>query len=147
MPAKIFKELMPAQTTVSGTNSDTYGPAQQSGFGKGLIVYVNRTADTGTTTMDVFLQGLISPGADESVAANWADVSLGLVPQYAGGATGVRVGMFGPGMTGQDTGSDDVSATVRQANGLLPLTYRLRVRNGGTTVTNTFAAITGVEIP
>lgn len=138
--------LMDAQTTASGSNTDTYGRAIRNVGHKGLLGFINRTADGGTCTLDLYMQGL-PPGLDEATDANWVDVSGILVPQYADGATGRRAFLFYPGITAQDGGIDAVNTTMGHASGYLPLYYRLRLRSGGTTVTNTIDDIVGILLP
>lgn len=145
-PIKKPLVLVEAQTTASGTDSDVFGPAFTNLGHKGLMVIVNRTAETGTCTMTGFVQAHIHD-TDESVDANWVDTGLTIFASYADAATGIRVGVMYPGLTAQDTGTDVVTSAVQHSSGYLPLKYRLRIRNGGTTVTNTFTDIIGYELP
>lgn len=137
--------LMTAQTTVSGNNTDTFGRAFTNYGHKGLMGFISRTADGGTCTLDLYMQGL-PPGLDEATDANWVDVSGILIPQYADGVTGRRSFTFYPGVTAQDGGIDAINTTMGHASGYLPLKYRLRLRSGGTSVTNTIEDIVGVPL-
>lgn len=139
--------LMAAQTTASGNNTDTFGYAITNAGHKGLMLFSGRTSDTGTCTADFYLQAL-RPGGAEATDADWIDCTLALVAQYANDATGYRIGVLYPALTAQDTGSDvHVATTVTHTSGVLPQKYRLRLRSGGTTVTNTIPEIWGVELP
>lgn len=145
----LLEPLMDAQTTASGTDSDTFGRVAKNYGHKGLLIYVPRSADSGTCTATFYVQGLI-PGGDETDDNDFFDVAGALVT-YADGETGTYVGKLYPGLTAQDGGVDTIMTTtgkkVFHASGYLPDVYRLRLRNGGTTVTNTIGDVVGVPLP
>ena len=63
----LTEPLMSAQTTASGSDSDTFGRVVKNYGHKGLLVYAPRSADTGTCTATFYVQGLI-PGVRK---ASW----------------------------------------------------------------------------
>lgn len=130
--------VMAAQTTTSGNDTDTYSETFTNVMWRGARFYVKRTADTGTCTMDVYLQG-----EDPANAGSYVDVTGKIIAQFADGETGTYVGIVYPGITAQDTGTDSITTTsgakVDATSAYLPWHWRLRVRSGGTGVTNTFS--------
>lgn len=142
---KPVRNLVAAQTTPSGTNSDTFGRAVVNHGHRGLLLFVPRTADTGICTLDVFLQGLL-PGGDETNNAHWFDVAPAVVAQFADGETGTYGATIYPGVVTAATVTT-TGAKHNTTNAYLPQTYRLRLRNGGTAVTNTIGEIAGFELP
>lgn len=101
---------------------------------KGCVIVVNRTAETGTCTLDVKLQGY------QRASDTWYDVQGASVVQYADGATGVRYVVLYPGIVADDADAIVTIATnYKHVSGWLPYEFRISVTHGGTSVTNTFA--------
>lgn len=137
--------LLDAVTTASGSNTDTYGRAFTNQGHKGIMVWVPRSADTGTCTSDTYLQGL-KPGGTEATDADWYDVAAALTAQFADGDTGTYVGLLYPGIATAAI-STTTGLKVNHVAGYLPDRFRLRFRQGGTTVTNTYGNVLGLLLP
>lgn len=103
-----------------------------------LTLYIKRTADTGTCTMDVKVQGK-SP-----TTGDWADVPLATCVQYADNATGVRQLILSPYSVADTEAGGDLRGTLTVSNdkivqAILPAFWRVAVTSGGTTVSNTYS--------
>lgn len=129
-------------TTTSGSDTDTYTQEFTTPAGvTAASFFVNKTADTGTATLDVFLQAR-SPQSYGGTAA-YVDVTVGIVPQFADGVTTLRIGQVGPTLSGGDSDGITVLVAAGAAAGshavesYMPQRWRLRIRCGGTTVTCT----------
>lgn len=131
--------------TDSGTDVDQYFPAGgrfiSNPFYRGMYLIVKRTADTGTCTLDVILQyyNWATNAFADCTAGGGA--ALGCV-QYANDATGERVTRIYPGIIGGDADGVLIVNTVDKWYDFnMPPAFRLRVRSGGTTVTNTLSLV------
>lgn len=102
---------------------------------KGVYLIVERTAETGTCTLDVKLQ-MYAPEADA-----WIDLEGAAITQFADGATGDRYLYLYPGVTGSDA-DDAVTLDTNEAvksGHYLPRQWRVHCTTGGTSVSNTFS--------
>lgn len=125
-------------TTASGNNTDTYTAEWALDVHRGAIFYITRTADGGVCTLDVYLQGHVA-----GTTSTFMDLTLGIIPQFADGETGTYAAVVYPGITAQDTSLDAITTTtalkVSQTSTVMPRRGRLRIRSGGTGVTNTLS--------
>lgn len=137
--------LLDAVTTASGSNTDTFGRAFRNVGHRGIMLWVPRTTDTGTCTLDVYMQAL-KPGGVETTDADWYDVAAALIAQFADGDTGTYVGVMHP-LLASAAIATTTGLKVNHVAGYLPKMFRLRFRSGGTTVTNTIGNVVGVLLP
>ena len=126
---------------VADTDFDEFTAARVNSGHRGLHLYSVRTADTGTSALNHFLQGLI-PGGDETDDADWLDLTLS-VAVWGDGETGVNQAIIYPGITAADADGvilavSTAGAELAYVNAYLPYRWRIRSRSGGTTVTNTY---------
>jgi hypothetical protein len=137
---------IPSHTTTSGTDLSEYWPGEggfhNPGF-KELRVVTNRTAETGTCTLDVILQFRM-PAANlwqDCVGQDGAVID-GI--QYANSTvetTATHMLRVGPGIIDVDADGYLVVNTVDAwFNYVLPQFFRVKYKSGGTTVTNTFSS-------
>ncbi len=118
------------------TNATVTSARLNNFFFKGCVLIVHRTAETGTATMAVKLQGYFRP------TDTWYDVANSDLVSYADGDTGIRYCMIYPGATGSDADGSVIQDTnFTLVNGFLPHAFRVSVTHGGTSVTNTFAVV------
>lgn len=127
--------LAASHTSASGTNVVETFEAPLNVMHKGVLLVLNRTADTGTCTLDAKVQFY------STVAAAWLDVEGAAFVQYADGATGARYLLLYPGVTGAEA---DDAIPLNTSKGVkcgqyLPRQWRVAVTVGGTTVTSTYA--------
>lgn len=144
-PIKSKILLMEGLTTASGNDTDTYGRVITNYGHQGLMVWVPRTADTGTCTSNTYLQAL-RPFGDETVNADWIDCAAILTAAFADGETGTYLGVLHPRVATAAI-STATGAKVNHTVGYLPEKFRLRFRSGGTGVTNTYGDVWGVLLP
>lgn len=138
------RQVTASYTSASDTNSDEYSVEMETPPGTtGMQVFIKRTADTGTCTLDAYLQAR-EPQSYGGTAV-YVETTVAIVPQFADGVTTTRVASIAPGITGSDSDGMVVSIAGGAAAGAhlinthIPHRWRLRYRNGGTTVTNTFS--------
>lgn len=106
---------------------------QNPGY-KGCVIIAHRTAESGTATFAVKLQGYFRP------TDTYYDVANAELVSFADGATGVRYAMVYPGATGSDSdGSVLQDTNFSLVNGFLPDEFCIAVTHGGTSISNTFA--------
>jgi hypothetical protein len=138
-----YFSLTTSHTSASGSNTtETYTPPVDNVMHKGLLLVVSRTAETGTCTLDAQVE-FYAPNA-----GTWLELEGAAIPQFADGATGDRYLQVYPGITGSDA-DDSVAldtAEGKKCGQYLPRTWRVKVTNGGTTVTNTYS-IDGWYLP
>lgn len=138
LAAKSYLSVTGAGTVVSGAVTVTYGPFTNY-FHKGLYLFVNRTAETGTATLDAKLQ------MQDPSSATWTDVENAAVIQFADGSTRMNYLYMYPGIIGGDTdGKLIVNTNHNFVEGYLPYIWRVSVTTTGTT--NTFG-ISAVLLP
>ena len=144
-PIKAKIKLMDGLTTASGNDTDTYSRVITNYGHQGLMLWVPRTADSGTCTSNTYLQAL-RPDGDEGTNADWIDCAAILTAAFADGDTGTYLGVLLPGAATAVI-STTTGAKVNHTVGYLPETFRLRFRSGGTGVTNTYGDVWGVLLP
>ena len=117
------------------SDGTTYSREFTNYYHKGMYLYVDRTAETGTCTMDAAIQHR-SP-----ILTTWTNLENASVVQFADGTVELHTMYLYPGIIGGDAdGVLVVNTDHRFIEGYLPLHWRLAVTTGGTTVTNTFSA-------
>lgn len=136
-PTFLYQRLTPAgHTTGTVTNSTEYYDLPRNYLHKGLLLVVNRTAETGTCTLDAQVE-FYAPAS-----GTWLQLEGAKIVQFADGATGDRYLQVYPGLTGSD--ADDVvaldTAEGSKCGQYLPPRCRLAVTSGGTSVSNTYQA-------
>lgn len=115
-------------TSAAFNQHDTY---------KGCVLVVQRTAKTGTVTLDAKLQGY------HHATNTWFDVANADLVQItdAEGNAATHYTMVYPGITGAEAdGTIPLDTNFNYVNGFLPDTFRVSVTHGGTAVAQTFAA-------
>jgi hypothetical protein len=140
-----FRLAEAGTVTASGTNTDTYLPT--AGFWMDLDGYAGveivtvRTADSGTCTMDVFVEQY-NPVTQLYTAVQDAAGNDVSGVQYADGATGEQRIRIHPSPIAVDADGVLIVNTVdKWFQQSAPRYCRIRVRSGGTTVTNTFSML------
>lgn len=144
-PLKSKILLLDGLTTASGNDTDTFGRAYRNVGHQGLMIWVPRTADSGTCTSNTYLQAL-RPDGDETVDADWIDCAAALTAQFADSDTGTYLGVLHPRVATAAIATT-TGAKVNHTVGYLPEMFRLRFRSGGTGVTNTYGDVWGVLLP
>lgn len=140
----------PSYTTVSGTDTDTYLPSNGASINtKGantITCYTQRTAETGTCTFQVFAEFLYEP---TNTWRTWLDFNNATQIQGVSMANSalndsapyyqiLHVQTMPLAVDADYVVTLNTVHKLYQAN--IPPRVRFRVRNGGTTVTNTFSA-------
>lgn len=144
----IRRELFALASSGTVSDSTVTSEPQVNNWHKGLHLIVRRTAETGTCTLAVKVQGFAGKDmaavaaveGGSTTAGAWYDVANSDLVTFADGATGVKYVTLYPGMTGSDADGvvlQDTDFTL--ANGVLPHIWRVSVTHGGTSVSNTFA--------
>ena len=124
----------PLASSGTVTNATVTSEMFQNWHYKGCVIVCNRTAESGTCTLDVKLQGY------HRASDTWYDVQSASFVQYADGATGVRYVTVYPGIVADDADASVILATnYKNVSGVLPREFRISVTHGGTSVSNTFA--------
>ncbi len=103
---------------------------------KGCVIVVNRTAETGTCTLAVKLQGY------DRESNTYFDVANSDFVSFADAATGIKYNMIYPGATGSDADGvvlQDTDFSI--VNGFLPYEFAVSVTHGGTSVSNTYSIV------
>lgn len=134
-----------SSTTASGTDTDVYLPANGDYFSTAgmsdITIYIKRTADTGTTTLQSFIE-FYDPAQDGFEAL--LDLNNATAVQGVLAADGVydeRLLVLKRAPVMVDVDSILTVNTIHKVYQIyLPPYIRVRFRNGGTTVTNTFSA-------
>lgn len=127
---------VPFALASSGTVTDATVTSdwEYNWYAKGCLIVVNRTAETGTCTLAVKLQGY------DDASATAYDVQGAAIVSYADGATGLRYVFVYPGAVGAEADVVvPVNTNFNYVNGFLPYKFRVSVTHGGTSVTNTFS--------
>lgn len=133
---QIHRPIRASASTGTVTNSDENLELDINTTFKGALFLINRTAETGTCTLDAKVQ-FYAP-----VANTWQDLEGAAFAQFADAATGDRYLMIYPGLTGSDA---DTQLSLDTSEGricgqYMPRQCRLVVTTGGTSVANTYSA-------
>jgi hypothetical protein len=100
---------------------------------KGIFLMTNRTAETGTCTLDVQIQWRMPS------LTTWENLENASIVQMANSAIDLVTLWVYPGIIGGDAdGTLAVNTAHKHVDGYLPLFWRVAVTTGGTGVTNTF---------
>lgn len=127
--------LRASASTGTVTNSDENLELPINDTYKGILLYIDRTAESGTCTLDAHVEFYMP------AAAKWQDLEGAAFAQFADGAAADRYLMIYPGLTGSDA---DTQLSLDTAEGricgqYLPRQCRLVVTTGGTSVANTYS--------
>jgi hypothetical protein len=159
--SKITTYSFASHTTTSGTDLDEYleaggGLSTSGGWfnTKGasqVSLYLRRSADTGTCTLQAFAEFLYEPENVFYPIFDFAGTAVQGV-QYANDATDSSASYhtltlmreLPPGAT---TGKLNYNTIHNAYQCLIPEKLRFRIRSGGTTVTNTYSALITVHAP
>lgn len=118
----------------SHSDGTTYSREFTNYYHKGIYLYVDKTADTGTATFDVQIQHR-SP-----ILSTWTSLENASVIQFANDTNELHTLYVYPGIIGGDTdGTLTVNTDHKFVEGYLPLFWRTADTVGGTTVTATFS--------
>jgi hypothetical protein len=135
----VLQSKLPLTIFGAGTvHSDgtTYSREFTNYYHKGIYLYVDRTAETGTCTLDGQIQHR-SP-----VLSTYTSLENASIIQFADGTVELHTLYVYPGIIGGDSdGTLTVNTDHKFVEGFLPLHWRLAMTTGGTTVTNTFSAV------
>jgi hypothetical protein len=102
-------------------------------YHKGIFLMVNRTAETGTCTLDAQIQWRMPS------LTTWENLENASIVQMANSAIDLVTLWVYPGIIGGDAdGTLAVNTAHKHVDGYLPLFWRVAVTTGGTGVTNTF---------
>lgn len=115
-------------TTISSTDGFTSRQFTNKGF-KGILLTVNRSAETGTATLDAKLQ------YKDPVRNAWLDIEGATLNGWADGETGDRYLMMYPGLVAADS-DNHIDLNTDQAShcgSYLPKFWRLVLTTTGTT--------------
>lgn len=126
--------LFPAGTVHS--DGTTNSRQIQNSYHKGVLITIDRTAETGTCTLDAQIEFYDPAGGD------WYELEGASFVQFANSEVATRYLMVYPGIVGSDADNRialDTNEGVLCGQ-FLPRIWRLKVTTGGTTVTNTFSA-------
>ena len=127
--AKFPLQIVAQNTVLSGAATTTYG-TYTNYFHRGLYLFVNRIAETGTSTVDAKLQ-MQDPGS-----GSWTDVENASIVQLADGSIRMNYLYMYPGIIGGDTdGTLVVNTNHKFVEGFLPYIWRVSVTTTGTTNT------------
>ena len=133
-----------SKTSTVGTDLDEYFPPGgrwvANPYYRGMILLVNRTAESANdATLLVIVQMYNQATATFSDMIDGATGTLSTV-SYATSSTGERWMRIYPGSLGADADGVLIVNTVHKFyDAVMPPQFRLRVRHGGTSVTNTFS--------
>ena len=131
-----YFQVFAAHTSVSGTNTTENSPVFINKQWKGVMLMINRTADTGTCTLDLQIQ------YQNPLTLTWTNLQSAKNVSYADGTTGERYVIVYPGLTGSDAdASIAINTSFVHVGAYLPRTWRVQTTNGGTTVTNTYSCV------
>jgi hypothetical protein len=142
---------LPSHTTASGTNLDTYFPSNGGKIStKGatsVILYTQRTADTGTCTFQVFMEYLYESNNTWYAVLDMNNATAVSGVLMADGAYDSSAPFYQQLVIREAPVEIDADAvkivnTVHKVYQLpiIPAFIRYRFRHAGTTVTNTFSA-------
>ena len=123
------------------SDGTTYSRQFTNYYHRGIYLFVDRTAETGTCTLDVAIQHK-SP-----ILSTWENLENAGIVQMGNGTVDLATLWVYPGIIGGDAdGTLAVNTVHKFVDGYLPYEWRLAVTTGGTSVTNTFS-IAAVLLP